>query len=63
MGIPQDVSEDISYHLTAIAKHFKNPKITLVVRAPDLTDGDLVMSIDDLGEAIKAIERLAARQS
>lgn len=45
--------ESIAPHLDAIAQHFKNPKITVIVRAPDLADGDFVMS-DDAPDAVIA---------
>lgn len=44
--------------LKRIAKYFKNPRITLVVRNPDHNDADVVLTDDDLGEAIEAIQKL-----
>ena len=41
-----------------IAAMFKNPKVTILVRAPDLEDGDVVVSDDDLGQAALALEHL-----
>ena len=61
MSIPQHVTDDIADHMDAIASHFKNPKVTLVVRAPDLGDGDLIMTADILADAIAAIDRLRMR--
>jgi len=52
---------DLSADLERIASRFKSPKLTLVIRAPDLADGDVVLSDDDLDEAIGAIERLKSR--
>ena len=59
MPIPVHVSDDIAGHLDAIKAHFKNPRITLVVRAPDLSDGDLVLTDDDVFLAIVAIKKVA----
>lgn len=61
MGIPDHVSEEIAEHLDAIREHFKAPKVTLVVRAPSVADGDLVMTDDDPTAAIFAIRRLISR--
>lgn len=55
------VGTKISHHLNRIAELFKNPKITLVVRSPDLPDGDLIMTHDDLGEVIASLERTWGR--
>ena len=52
---------DLQDDLDRICKRFKNPKITLVVRAPQLEDGDLVIGNDDLTSAIGAIRRLQER--
>lgn len=49
---------DLSRDLDSICARFKNPKVTLIVRAPDLEDGDVVIGNDDLDMAIAAIERL-----
>lgn len=57
------VASDCSKHLEKIAKNFKNPKITLLVRAPDLPDGsgDFLMTRDNIGDVITALQRLEAR--
>lgn len=47
--------------LDSVCAKFKNPKVTLVVRAPDLDDGDVVIGNDDLDAAIAAINRLKNR--
>ena len=47
--------------LDSVCDKFKNPKVTLIVRAPDLPDGDVVIGNDDLDAAIAAINRLKAR--
>ena len=44
--------------LDRIAKRFKAPKVTLIVRNPALADGDVVLSDDDLEAAIEALRRL-----
>lgn len=51
----------LARHLDAVSKVFKNPKVTLIVRSPELADGDVVIGDDDLDEAIKAIERAKKR--
>lgn len=58
MPIPRHVSVDISAHLDAIGRHFKNPQVTLFVRNPDVTDGDLFVSNDKPELVIAAIERV-----
>lgn len=57
----QHVSDAISYHLQEIGKHFKDAKVTLIIRAPALEDGDWVFTDDDPHKAIEGIERLIAR--
>ncbi len=58
----QQLREDLSEDLNRIARRFKkNPKLTLVVRNPDLADGDVVLSNDDPELAIAAIRGLFAR--
>lgn len=60
MPLPIHISNGIAESLEDIAAYFVAPKLTLVVRAPDLEDGDVVITTDNLDEAIKAIERLKA---
>jgi hypothetical protein len=43
--------------LDAIRELFKNPIVTLVVRSPDLPDGDFIMSEDDPSAVIASIEK------
>lgn len=62
MTIPQHITDAIAFRLDAIAGHFKNPKVTLVVRSPDLDDGDLIMTADNLADVIAAVDRLRMRQ-
>lgn len=61
MPLPRDVQHRLQQRLNQIGEEFLQPKITLVVRAPQLDDGDLVMTNDDPAKAIAAIERLVAR--
>jgi len=49
---------DLDRDLKRIAKRFKNPKITLVVRNLDVADGDVVLTDDDTEAAIAAIRKL-----
>ena len=56
-----DLKDRIAHHADEIAKMFKDPRVTIVVRAPSLPDGDVVVTDDDLDAAIKAIERLKFR--
>ena len=47
--IPEDVQKAIRPHLAAIARMFRSPFITLVVRSPEVGNvkGDLVLSNDN----------------
>jgi len=43
-------------HIEAIERLFKEPRVTLLVRAPNLPDGDLLLTQDDeatIGEAVR----------
>ena len=44
-----------SHHLEAIAKLFKNPKITLLIRSPDLDDGDVLLTDDDFASVTASL--------
>ena len=57
------VGEIVCDHLAQIAEQFKNPKITLIVRAPDIADGDMILTDDDLNATIAAIQRMQARKA
>lgn len=57
MSLPAHVAADIEAHLHAIAAHFKNPKITLIVRTPGLDTGDVLMTQDTLGEIMNVLGR------
>jgi hypothetical protein len=43
--------------LDRVCRKFEHPKVTLVVRAPELEDGDVVISNDDPDAVIVAITR------
>lgn len=60
-GLPLSVTASIENHLAGIASHFKRPLISLLVRAPDLKDGDLFLTIDEPQAAIAAIQRVVSR--
>lgn len=51
---------ELACDLEEIAARFKNPRMTLIVRSPDLEDGDIVISDDDLDTAIASIQKLRA---
>lgn len=56
--IRQQLHADLSDDLRRIARRFKAPRITLVVRNPALADGDVVLTDDDLELAVAAIRKL-----
>lgn len=60
-GLPLSVTASIENHLAGIAIHFKRPLISLLVRAPDLKDGDLLLTIDEPQAVIAAIQRVTSR--
>jgi len=57
----QQLFFELQEDLDGICQKFRHPKVTLVVRAPELEDGDVVIGNDDLDLAIAAIQRLQAR--
>jgi len=57
-----DVQAEVAYHLDRIGRLFKAPKLTIVIRSPQLEDGDIILTDDDLPQVVAAIERLRARQ-
>ena len=59
-NIPEDMQERLQHHLTAIGRLFKSPRVTLIVRGPELGNatGDLVLTTDD---PLKAERALRAR--
>lgn len=55
--IPEEIKERLQHHLTAIARLFKAPKITLIVRGPEAGNakGDLVLGNDSPTLALAAL--------
>jgi hypothetical protein len=55
--IPKEVQDALRPHLAAIARIFKAPRITLIVRAPEGANvkGDLVLGNDDPSLALAAL--------
>jgi len=49
-------------HIEAIERLFKNPRVTLLVRAPDLPDGDLMLTQDDEATICEAVRRQMAKK-
>lgn len=60
--VVRQLHDDLSSDLAQIARRFKAPRITLIVRNPQLADGDVVIGNDDLDEAIAAIRRMQERE-
>ncbi len=61
-GLPAHIEADIASHMDAIKAHFRNPKITVLIR-PDIgpgKDADVLLTDDDPHEAISAIARRVA---
>ncbi len=56
--VMDNVKREIEVHLSRIAKLFKNPKITLIIRNDDLPDADLILTIDDLDKVIESINKM-----
>lgn len=52
----------LSDDLAGIARRFKKPKITLVIRNLDVEDGDVIVSDDDFDKVIEAINKLRSRE-
>jgi hypothetical protein len=53
---------DISAHLEAISELFtQRPKITIIIRTPWLKDGGVLLSDDNMDDAIAEIRRLEKR--
>lgn len=63
MSIPLHIQEEIAGHLDAIAALFKNPKMTLLIRNPDIADndGDMLLGNDSFEDAEKALNFLRTR--
>jgi len=64
-GLPQHIAADIEYHLDAIARWFKNPTVTLVVRNDigEGLDADVVMTKDEIPRAIEVLQRRHADEA
>lgn len=56
-SIPQTVAEQLQHHMSAIAKLFDRPKLTLVIRSATL-DMPLVVTNDQPEETIAAIRKM-----
>lgn len=54
---------DLSREMKRIAARFKHPKITLIVRNPDVADGDVVLTDDDPLLAIESLQKLIAERA
>ena len=61
-NVPIEAQMKISTHLEAIERMFKAPKVTLVIRNPELEDGDLIVTNDNFEDAIEAIKNLKDRK-
>lgn len=48
-------------HIEAIERLFKFPRVTLLVRAPNLPDGDLLLTQDDEATICDAVRRQMAK--
>jgi hypothetical protein len=54
----KEVAREVNEHLYQISKFFKpEMKITFIARLPGNDNADFVLTIDDLDEAIKALQR------
>lgn len=64
-AIPAEIEERLKPALTAIAKLFKAPRITLIVRSPDVGNvkGDLVLGNDDLTKVEAALRALVVGEA
>lgn len=49
-------------HIEAIERLFKQPCVTLLVRAPNLPDGDLLLTQDDEATICEAVHRQMAKR-
>lgn len=55
-----DAAKQVQQHLNDIARLFKAPKLTLIVRSPT---GGFFVTNDDTGEAIKVLVAEAAKET
>jgi hypothetical protein len=58
LSAPRTAAEAVKHHLAEIARHFRKPALTLVIRSPDF-DGDVIVGNDDIGLAIAALRKAA----
>ena len=63
--VPEDIREHLRVHLTAIAKLFRVPLITIIVRSPDggNVGGDLHFGNDNPTLALDAFRKLLASEA
>lgn len=59
LSVLAQLNVDIDRDMKRIAKRFKNPRLTLIVRNPDVANGDVIKSDDDVNEAVQALHRLS----
>lgn len=59
-SVLRNLHANIADSLEDIRRLFVNPKITLIVRNPDVSDGDVILTDDDFEKAIEAIRHLQA---
>lgn len=52
------VADAIQHHMNKIAELFDNPKYALVIRLAPPDDGTIILTNDDPGETIAAIEKM-----
>ena len=57
-GYVTNLHDNLQNDLDRIKARFKNPKLTLIVRNPDVKDGDVVIGDDDLNLAIESVRKL-----
>lgn len=64
-GIPAEIESLLKAHLGAIAKLFKAPKITLIVRAPQFANasGDLILTSDNLTLVQMSLQSMMIREA
>ena len=55
--------QDLQTDLDRISARFKNAKVTLIVRNPDIPNGDVVIGNDELDSAIESVRRLQAKSA
>lgn len=52
------IQVQVGQHLETIAQMFKNPVITVLVRSPDLPNGDFILTNDSFTEVINAVRKM-----